>query len=323
MKEIQLTDIDGILIGHAHNSEAATGCTVVLCPQGAAAGVSVRGGAPGTRETDLLKPENLVEKIHAVVLAGGSAFGLAAACGVADWLEKKGTGFDVGVTKVPIVCSAVLFDLLIGDFAVRPDAAMGAAACENAGKRGLALEGCVGAGAGATVGKLMGLDRAMKTGVGAFCVEEKGLMVGALVAVNCLGDVLDPDSGKKVAGLLAPDKKSLADTGQQMLELYLAGSDLFAGNTTLGVIITNAIFTKAQAKKVSSMAHNGFARAMRPAHTMYDGDTIFTLATGQVRADVSVVGMLAAEVMAKAVCRAATQACSWKDIPASSNLFGG
>jgi L-aminopeptidase/D-esterase-like protein len=162
----------------------------------------------------------------------------------------------------------------------------------------------------------------MKSGTGAFCVEAKGLQVGALVAVNCLGDVLNPDTGKKVAGLLTPDKKALADTQQQMLDLYLDGSNLFSGNTTLGVIITNAILTKAQAQKVSSMAHNGFARAMRPAHTMYDGDTIFTLATGRIKADVSVVGMLAADVMAKAVLRAATQASSWKDVPACSGLFG-
>lgn len=319
MKEISITEIEDVRVGHAQNPEAATGCTVVLCEKGAAAGVDVRGGAPGTRETDLLAPENLVQEIHAVVLAGGSAFGLDAASGVMEWLEARGTGFDVVVTKVPIVCSAVLFDLWIGDHAIRPDKAMGREACENAG-RDLPLEGCVGAGAGATVGKLLGLERCMKSGLGIHCVQEKDLQVGALVAVNCLGDVIDPETGGTVAGLLAPDKKCFTGTENEMLAQYLAGSDLFAGNTTIGVIVTNARLTKAQAKKISSMAHNGYARAMRPAHSMYDGDTIFTLATGKIDADVSVIGMLAARAMERAVVRAATKADSWGNIPCHRDL---
>lgn len=307
MKEVPITGIPGIEIGHAHNLEAATGCTVILCREGASAGVDVRGGAPSTRETDLLLPENLVEAVHAVVLSGGSAFGLAASTGVAEYLEEKGIGFDVMVTRVPIVCAASLFDLTIGDHRVRPDAAMGRAACENAGKAEK-LSGCVGAGAGATVGKLLGPDTSMKSGLGCYCLKAQDVMVGAVVAVNCLGDVVDPETGKTIAGILGPDKKSIAGTEQAMLDFILKGSDLFSGNTTIGAIVTNATLTKAQARKLAVMAHDGYARTMRPSHSMYDGDTIFAMATGKTSADLSTLGMMASRAMERAVVRAATEA---------------
>lgn len=321
MKEIELTDIEGIEVGHAQNLTAATGCTVVICKNGAAAGVDVRGGAPGTRETDLLDPVNLVEKIHAVMLAGGSAFGLDAAGGVMQFLEEQQIGFDVGVTRVPIVCGAVLFDLIIGDYKVRPDKAMGYQACLNAGKS--CPQGNVGAGAGATVGKILGMDRTMKSGLGAYAMQVGELKVGALVAVNCLGDVIDPETGLKVAGLLSEDKKTLADTEEVMIAAYAEKKNLFSGNTTIGVVVTNAALDKAKATKLASMSHNGYARAMRPAHSMVDGDTIFALSTGSVSADLSVVGLLAARVMERAVVHAVKNTSSLCGLKCYRDLRGG
>lgn len=303
MKEIKLTDIDGIRVGHAQNYEAITGCTVIICEEGASAGVDVRGGAPGTRETDLLDPVNLVEKIHAVMLGGGSAFGLDAASGVMDYLERNDIGFDVQVTKVPIVCGAVLFDLNTGDYRIRPDKEMGFEACLDSEGEGCS-EGSVGAGTGATIGKLLGNEYAMKGGLGTFALQVGELEVGAIVAVNCLGDIVDPVNGNIIAGLLNTDKTGFLNTEGQMLKQYGSKKNLFSGNTTIGVIVTNAKFNKSQAKKVASMAHNGYARTMRPAHSMFDGDTIFTMATGKVEADVNSVGLLAARVMEQAVLRA-------------------
>lgn len=302
MREIDFAAIDGIEVGHAENLTAATGCTVVICREGATAGVDVRGGAPGTRETDLLNPVNLVQKIFAVMLAGGSAFGLDAAAGVMQYLEERAIGFDVGVTRVPIVSGAVLFDLTFGDWRIRPDKAMGYEACRNAGRS--CPQGNVGAGTGATVGKILGMNRAMKSGLGMYALEIDRLQVGALVAVNCLGDVIDPQTGEKLAGLLAEDGRTPADTEEAMIAAYAEKKNLFAGNTTIGVVATNAALEKAQAAKLASMAHNGYARTMRPAHSMVDGDTIFTLATGLVEADLSTVGLLAARVMERAVVNA-------------------
>jgi len=302
MREIDFAAIDGIEVGHAENLTAATGCTVVICREGATAGVDVRGGAPGTRETDLLNPVNLVQKIFAVMLAGGSAFGLDAAAGVMQYLEERAIGFDVGVTRVPIVSGAVLFDLTFGDWRIRPDKAMGYEACRNAGRS--CPQGNVGAGTGATVGKILGMNRAMKSGLGMYALEIDRLQVGALVAVNCLGDVIDPQTGEKLAGLLSEDGRTPADTEEAMIAAYAEKKNLFAGNTTIGVVATNAALEKAQAAKLASMAHNGYARTMRPAHSMVDGDTIFTLATGLVEADLSTVGLLAARVMERAVVNA-------------------
>lgn len=320
-KVIRLMDIPGVKIGNAQDLEGATGCTVVICEQGAVAGVDVRGGAPGTRETDLLKPENYVDKIHAVTLAGGSAFGLDAAGGVMEYLEEKGIGFDVGVTKVPIVAGAVLFDLTCGDHRARPDKAMGKKACIAAEKK-LFSEGSVGAGTGATVGKILGMQHAMKGGLGTYCLQVGSLIVGAVVAVNCLGDVINPEDGKILAGTFQEDPFTFLESEECMIQQYNNTSNAFAGNTTIGVIVTNGIMTKAQANKVASMAHNGYARTMRPAHTMFDGDTIFSLSTGSVAADINVVGLLAARTMEQAVIRAIRQASPLCGYKSYSDVYG-
>lgn len=319
MEVVKFTDIPGIKVGHSSNVEAATGCTVIICEKGAAAGVDVRGGAPGTRETDLLDPVNLVQEIHAVMLAGGSAFGLDAASGAMKYLEEKGIGFDVGVTRVPIVASAVLFDLAIGDHRVRPDLTMGYRACENATDKECP-EGNVGAGTGATVGKIRGMEYAMKGGLGTYCLKVGELYIGAVVAVNCFGDVIDPSTGKPVAGVLKDDKSGISCTEDIMTAGYDKDKNLFSGNTTIGVIATNARMNKAQAKKVASMAHNGYAKTIRPAHSMVDGDTIFTMATGDIEADINVVGLLAAKVMEQAVLRAVKQADSLAGLKCYADL---
>ena len=303
MEVVQITEFNGVRFGNAQDLEAATGCTVVLCPGGATAGVDVRGGAPGTRETDLLRPENYVEKIHAVMLSGGSAFGLDAAGGVMQYLEENGIGFDVGVARVPIVAAAVLFDLPCGDARVRPDKIMGYQACRAAESERF-LSGSVGAGTGATVGKVFGMEFAMKGGLGSYCVKLGELMVGAVVAVNCLGDVIDPADGQIVAGAFQSEPFRFLNSEVGLLQQCEMTGNRFAGNTTIGVILTNAALTKAQATKTASMAHDGYARTMRPAHTMLDGDTIFTLSVGDVQADVSAVGALASHVMAQAVLSA-------------------
>ena len=307
VRQIKFTEIGGIRVGHAQDLKAATGCTVILSEEGATVGVEVRGGAPGTRETDLLNPVNLMQKVHAIILAGGSAFGLDAAAGVMQYLEERNIGFDVQVTKVPIVCGAVLFDLTIGDYRVRPDKAMGYQACLNASSTEC-KQGTLGAGTGATVGKILGIGRAMKGGLGCYALEAEGLKVGALVAVNCLGDVVDPLSGQRLAGPFNEDMLTLADTEEIMINSYSDKKNLFSGNTTIGVVATNATFTKAQATKLASMAQNGYARTMRPAHSMVDGDTIFAMSTGSFEADLSVVGLLAARVVERAVIAAVKNA---------------
>jgi len=309
IKEIAFTDIDGIKVGNASNIKAGTGCTVVICEEGATAGVDVRGGSPGTRETDLLNHQNLVDKAHAVVLAGGSAFGLDAASVVMKYLEERNIGFDVQVTKVPIVLSAVLFDLVVGDYRVRPDFNMGYNACINATDKECP-NGNVGAGTGATVGKFLGLERAMKGGLGSYAVEIGDLKVGAIVAVNALGDIVDPETGEILAGLLDERGEKLIGTEREMVKAYNKKKNLFSGNTTIGVVATNGILTKAEANKLASMAHNGYARAIRPAHSIFDGDTIFAMATGKVEADINVIGLLAAKVMERAVVNAVKSADS-------------
>lgn len=308
MKEIKFTEINGIKVGHSQDFEGATGCSVVLCEEGASGGVAVRGGAPGTRETDLLNPMEMVELIHGVVLSGGSAFGLDAAGGVMEYLEEKNIGFDVGVTKVPIVCQAVLFDLIIGSHKVRPNKNMGYEACKNSESNKLNPQGNIGAGTGATVGKVLGPSNAMKGGLGTCTFQVGDLQVGAMVAVNALGDIINPLNGEIIAGVLNDDKSSFINTEEVMLKQYNVNTNRFNGNTTIGVIATNAKLTKAQANKISSMSHNGFARTIRPAHTMFDGDTIFTMATNKVAADINVVGFLATRAMEQAVINAITNA---------------
>ena len=324
-----LTAVSGLRVGHAHDAQALTGCTVILCEKGAVAGVDQRGGAPGTRETDALRPLHLVERVHAVVLTGGSAFGLDAATGVMRYLEERGVGYDTGVAKVPIVPAAVIFDLAVGRSDVRPDARMGYAACEAASD-GPVAEGNVGAGMGATVGKILGMGRAMKSGLGTASVDAGGgVVVAALVVVNPLGDVIDPESGAILAGARNPAKGPLrfgegvfADTLRVMRSLAGRTALRFAsrGNTVVGVVATNARLTKEEANKVAQMAQNGVARTVRPAHTMFDGDTIFCLATGQKKADVNIVGAFAAEAVAQAIVRAVMLAEGVAGLPAFRDL---
>ena len=298
-----LTDIPGLQVGHWTNTEAATGCTVILCPEGAVAGVDVRGGAPGTREIALLDPVCTVERVNAVLLTGGSAFGLAAADGVVRWLEEHGYGFDVGVAKVPIVPAAVLFDLATGNPNVRPDASAGYAACQAA-SAGTVAEGNVGAGTGATVGKMLGLDRASKGGLGTASRHiGQDLIVAALVAVNAIGSVIDPATQQIIAGARLDDG-SFANP-RQMTENHLRNANLTPGaNTTIAVVATNAALTKTEATKVAQMAHDGLARVINPIHTASDGDTIFALSLGNQSAPASLIGAVAAEVLSEAVLRA-------------------
>jgi L-aminopeptidase/D-esterase-like protein len=319
-----ITDVAGIKVGHYTDQEGITGCTVVLCEGGAVGGVDVRGSAPGTRETDLMRPVNMVQEVHAVLLTGGSAYGLDAAGGVMRWLEERGIGFSVGVGVVPIVPAAVLLDLTIGDPKTRPDATAGYQACQSASD-GPVTEGNVGAGTGATVGKLLGPKFATKGGLGTASVKiGKGIVVGAIVAVNALGDVVEPDTGTILAGTRKPMGGGFVNTAKQM-QGGLGQTILGFASTTLAVVATNAYLTKAGANKVAQMAHDGLARSIRPVHTMFDGDTVFALATGErpkkgEGADPSVVGTAAAEVLAQAVVRAVQQAESLGGIPAACDL---
>jgi L-aminopeptidase/D-esterase-like protein len=320
-----ITDVRGIEVGHAQDDSALTGCTVILSRKGAIAGVDVRGGAPGTRETDLLNPINLVDKVHAVMLAGGSAFGLDAASGVMRYLDERKIGFNTGAAKVPIVPAAILFDLNIGRADVRPDLEMGYRACLSALSEVVA-EGNVGAGTGASVGKLMGAKQAMKSGLGSASISiGSGVVVGALAAVNTFGDVVDPKTGEIVAGLRSAKVGPLqigapgyfADT-LQMMKTFLGKTVLsFAArtNTLLGVVAVNAALTKPEMTKVAQMAQDGVARSTRPAHTMLDGDTVFALATGGKKVDTSTVGAFAAEALAQAIVRAVRAAHSAGGLP--------
>ena len=315
-----ITDVAGIKVGHFTDKRRPTGCTVILTEAGATAGVDVRGAAPGTRETDLLDPKNLIQQVHAIVLSGGSAFGLDTAMGVVKYLEERGIGYDVGVAKVPIVPAAVLFDLRVGDPKIRPDAAAGYEACKNAADKSLA-EGNVGAGAGATVGKLFGMERAMKGGIGTAAIKlPKGFTVGAIVAVNAVGDVLE--NGKLIAGARTPDGKRLLGTMNAILRGEPLPPLLGGTNTTIGVVATDAKLTKAECQKIAQMAHDGFARTINPAHTMSDGDTIFALATGKIDkpANVTLLGALAAEAMAQAVVRAIKAAQGLPGLPSLNDI---
>ena len=316
-----MNEIPGASIGHAQDLEAATGCTVILTPKGAVCGVDQRGGAPGTRETDLMRPMHLVDKIHAAVLTGGSAFGLAAADGVMRWLEERNFGFNVGVANVPIVPAASLFDLGIGKPDVRPDSKMGYDACMAATTDLKTLSGTVGAGTGATVGHLLKDAGCMKGGLGISFLEIKpGLFVCAVFAVNCFGDVIDPKSGRTVAGTRKMPEGEFVDA----LEVLSKMPTTFAGavkNTIIGAVITNATITKEWANKVAQMAHNGLGKTIVPAHSMFDGDTIFVLATGQGEScDVNVLGAFAAEATAQAVIDSVKKATSLCGITALRDL---
>ena len=310
-----LTNIRGIKVGNFTDARAVTGCTVILCPPGTVGGVDVRGGAPGTRETDLLGPMRLVSEVTAVLLTGGSAFGLAAADGVMRYLEENGIGYDTGFAKVPIVPAAVIFDLNLGDSKVRPDAKAGYEACSNAS--GKITEGNVGAGTGATIGKIMGPESWMKGGLGTSSISlPSGVTVGALAVVNAIGDVFTED-GKILAGARAPTGGFL-NTAEAMK--FAPPPEGFKENTTLVVVATDANLNKEEVNKVAQMAHDGLARAISPVHTMYDGDTVFSLATGEKKTEVAVVGVAAAEAASEAIRRAVKEARPLKGVPALSSL---
>jgi L-aminopeptidase/D-esterase-like protein len=318
-----ITDVDGIKVGHFTETRRPTGCTVVLYERGAVAGVDVRGSAPGTRETDLLKPTNLVDKVNAIILSGGSAFGLDSASGVMRYLEEHDAGYATAAGKVPIVPAAILYDLNVGEGKIRPNADSGYKACMNA-KSGPVEEGSVGAGAGATVGKIAG-GKPMKGGIGTSSIKlTNGLVVGAIVAVNCVGDVIDPKTGKIVAGARTADGKSFLN----IVQTFRSGrgstqNPPAAGqNTTIGVVATNARFDKTQMTKIAEMAHDGMARAINPTHTPSDGDTLFALTTGTsaTNANLTAIGVLAAETVSEAILRAVTKAKSVAGFPSVSDI---
>jgi L-aminopeptidase/D-esterase-like protein len=327
-----ITDVAGLLVGHAAAPGRPTGCTVVLCPQGVVCGAAVRGGAPGTRETDLLRPENTVDVVHAVLLTGGSAFGLDAAGGVMRWLEERGHGLSIGAgsgtgrppLRVPIVPAAVLFDLWIGDARIRPDAATGRAACEAARAEPPA-QGNAGAGLGATVGKLYGLGRAMKGGIGSASLRLGAVTVGALVAVNAIGDVLD-EAGRPLAGARSEDGRHLQDSTAALLAGAGPAHWLAGMATTLGVVATDARLSKAQATQLANLAHQGLARAVSPI-TVHDGDAFFALATGGSgrTPDLGALGALAAEAVARAIRNAVRAASGLAEpsLPAVRDLARG
>ncbi|HUP09139.1 MAG TPA: P1 family peptidase [Caldimonas sp.] len=332
-----LTAVAGLRVGHHTDARRPTGCTVVLAPEGAVAGVDVRGASPGTRETELLNPVNAVERVHAVLLAGGSAFGLDAAAGVMRWLDEHGIGVAVGrgvhvhpstgtTVRVPIVPAAILFDLWVGDPRIRPDAEAGYAACVAASSDTPA-EGNVGAGTGASVGKLFGIARAMKGGTGTAAISVNGTTVGALVAVNAIGDVIDPATGSVVAGARTPDGSALLGTMRALMQGHVPAPLAIGSATTIAVVATDAVLDKAAATKVAQMAHDGLARSINPVHTMTDGDVVFALATGASgrTANVTLIGALAAEVLASAVLRAVLAArrvsgLGLPDLPAVADL---
>ncbi len=310
-----LTDIEGIKVGVVSDLDAATGITVVLIETGARAAVEVRGSAPGTRETDLLVPGRLVEEVQAVALTGGSAFGLDAVSGVMKYLEEKKCGFPVDPFRIPIVPAAVLFDLFVGDGRVRPGEEMGYKACRSAGA-GPVPEGSVGAGWGAAVGKIYGIDYAVKSGQGSFALQKDDLIVAALVAVNAFGDIFDCEGN-----LLAGPRNPQTGLMEKTIDLLFGKESVDSfGNTTLGIVATNADLDKTALQKVCQLAHDGLARSIWPVHTMWDGDTIFSLSKGKLEADLNVVGLMAAEAVARAVERAVRTAGSLGGIPAVKDL---
>jgi L-aminopeptidase/D-esterase-like protein len=314
-----LCDVPGVLVGHATDLEGLTGCTAVLFEEPAVVGVDVRGSSPGTRETDRLGPHGTVRRTHALLLTGGSAFGLAAAEGVVNFLEESGVGLDIGVARIPLVSAAVLFDLVVGDPAVRPGPEMGYEAAAAA-KSGDFAQGSVGAGTGATVGKVLGLEGAMKGGIGSASVTlEGGLVVGALAAVNAFGDVRDPKTGRVIAGPRQEDG-TLGDTVELLPEAVRRMG--WGENTTLGIVATNAALSKNAANKVAQMAHDGYARAIEPVHTTVDGDVAFAASVGEVEAATDVVGAWGARVMQEAILRAVRTARGVAGIPSLSEYDG-
>lgn len=333
---IDISAFPGIRIAHHTDAEHGTGCTVIVCPAGATGGVDVRGGAPATRETDLLRPEETVDVLHAVVLSGGSAYGLAASCGVAEELERHGIGLDMRVCRVPIVSGACVFDLAFADPHVRPTAADGAAACAGALDRAPSPlpRGNVGAGTGCTVGKLRGPAHAMKAGLGTRMEQAGELLCGAVAVVNACGNVVDPDTGEPIAGMRSVDGMDIEDMADAALAGFADASGAGAGqsdrfgvppraNTTISCVVTNARLTKAQATKVAQMAADAYAHAIRPTHTTNDGDTVFVMATGVVDAPVDVVGILATRALERAIADGARSARSSHGLPGAADWTAG
>lgn len=309
IKVIPFNQIKGVKMGHAQDDTAITGCTVLMFDDISDAGVDVRGGGPASRETTLLDPVSNAKGINALVLSGGSAFGLDCAAGVMQYMEERKIGYNVGYTVVPLVCASCIFDLNIGDTFVRPDKAMGYKACEDTiNNRG--ESGCFGAGCGATVGKYTGPENAMKSGLGTYAIQIGDLQIGAVVALNALGDIFDITDGKQIAGALKPDKSGFSGTMNAALKNALVPHNVFDGNTTIGAIVTNAAFDKSKLKKIAAMTHNGYARCINPVHTTADGDSIYAISVGNVTADLDVVGSLAAEVMSMAIREAILKANS-------------
>ena len=313
--EIPVTEVGRVKIGQTENAAAGTGCTVFVCEEGMPAGLDVRGGGPASRESELLKPLAAAQFIHAIVLAGGSAFGLGTAGGVMQYLEEHGIGYDTSFAVVPLVVQSDLYDLSVGDAGVRPDAAMGyeaaRLACESPNYR----DGNFGAGCGASVGKIAGMATAMKTGIGSYAMQIGELKVGAVAVVNALGDVYDWKTGKQAAGLLTEDLTSFRSTADYMKQSIAVKENKFTGNTTLAVVLTNARFSKAQLCKIAGMAHDGYARSIRPVHTSADGDSIYAVSAGDVAADQDLVGILAAEAVSEAILRAVSSAAGAYGLP--------
>ena len=319
-KEIPIQEVGNIRIGQTEDREAATGCTVLISEEGMCAGLDVRGGGPASRDTHLLDPQTAAQTIHAILLGGGSAFGLGAASGVMQYLEEHDIGFDVGVTKVPLVAQSDLFDLTVGRSDVRPQPEMGYEAARLAMEAPNYRDGNYGAGCGATVGKMAGMECCMKTGIGSYAIEIGSFRIGAIVALNALGDIYDWKNGQKIAGLLTEDGSGFRDTVELMSQSLDVVENKFTGNTTIGVVITNAAFNKTQLCKIASMAHNGYARSIRPVHTSADGDSIYAVSAGTEPVDQDLVGTLAAEVMSEAIIRAAESAEGAYGFPAMRDL---
>ena len=322
MREIPVTEVGPVFIGQTENAEAATGCTVLIAPQGMRAGLDVRGGGPASRESQLLNPLMAAQRIHAIVMAGGSAFGLGAANGVMQYLEQNGIGYDTGYALVPLVAQSDIYDLSVGDASVRPDAAMGYEAARLAMEAPNYRDGNYGAGCGATVGKLAGMDYCMKAGIGSYAVQIGELRIGAIVVVNALGDVYDWKNGRQIAGMLDEDKGGLRSTTEYMRRSYTVVDNKFTGNTTICAVITNAHFEKAQLCKIAGMAHDGYARSINPVHTSADGDSIYAASIGDVAADLDLVGAVSAEVVSEAIIRAVENAEGAYGFPSLKDLRG-
>lgn len=320
MKEISLSQISNFQYGQSENLEGMTGCTVILCPSGATASCSIRGGGPASHETELLKVNNTIEKIHAIVLSGGSAYGLEATAGVMKFLEEKRIGFQVGNQIVPIVCGASIFDLNIGNSSIRPDKMMGYTACLEAEKKQELKNGNFGAGLGASVGKWLGMEFSMKSGIGTYAVQIGELQLGAIVVVNALGDILDVNSGTPLAGLLSEDKKSLRSTKEFMYQHYSDDKKNLGENTTIACLVSNAKLTKSEVNRITNIANNAYAKVISPVHTSLDGDSIFMMSNGNIKVNPDTLATLAVDVLATAINRAIFAAEETQDLPSFQSL---